>query len=76
MRRSVPSELSATSELTARGSHTLLFTFSVSKLRRERFEYCEQLKFENDVLRAELDLFAKKAQASARKGSQTPRNRS
>lgn len=39
-------------------------------------EYCEQLKFENDVLRAELDLFAKKAQASARKGSQTPRNRS
>ena len=38
--------------------------------------YCEQLKFENDVLRAELDLFAKKAQASARKGSQTPRNRS
>ena len=30
-------------------------------------EYCEQLKFENDVLRAELELFAKKASASARK---------
>ncbi|MGV8082874.1 MAG: helix-turn-helix domain-containing protein [Coriobacteriia bacterium] len=31
--------------------------------------YCEQLKFENDVLRAELELFSKKAGASARKNS-------
>jgi transposase-like protein len=31
-------------------------------------EYCEQLKFENDVLRAELELFSKKAEASAKKG--------
>lgn len=32
--------------------------------------YSEQLKFENDVLRAELELFAKKACASAKKNSQ------
>ncbi|MEG1197368.1 MAG: hypothetical protein RSD38_03190 [Raoultibacter sp.] len=32
-------------------------------------EYCENLKFENDVLRAELDLFSKKAEASAKKDS-------
>jgi len=30
-------------------------------------EYCEQLKFENDVLRAELEFFSKKAEASAKK---------
>ncbi len=29
-------------------------------------EYCEQLKFENDVLRAEPELFSKKAEASAK----------
>lgn len=39
-------------------------------------DYCEQLKFENDVLRAELDLFAKKAQASARRSSRTQRGQS
>lgn len=31
--------------------------------------YCERLKFENDVLRAELELFSKKARASAKKSS-------
>lgn len=38
-------------------------------------DYCEQLKFENDILRAELDFFAKKARASAKKGSPTPKRR-
>lgn len=32
-------------------------------------EYCEDLKFENDVLRAELDILSKKAEASAKKNS-------
>lgn len=31
-------------------------------------EYCESLKFENDVLRAELGLLSKKAEASAKEG--------
>lgn len=32
-------------------------------------EYCESLKFENDVLREELNLLSKKAEASAKTGS-------
>lgn len=39
-------------------------------------DYCEQLKFENDVLRVELDFFSKKAQASAKKDYPTQKKRS
>lgn len=34
---------------------------------------CEQLQFENDVLKAEMDLFAKKSQASAKQSLKTQR---
>lgn len=37
---------------------------------------CEQLQFENDVLKAEMDLFAKKARASAKQSSETQRKQS
>lgn len=37
---------------------------------------CEQLQFENDVLKAEMKLFSKKAQASAKQSSKTQRKQS
>lgn len=39
-------------------------------------EYCEELQFQNDVLKAKLDFLEKKAQASARKTSPTKKKRS